>query len=132
MRVPPTCPERSRRKAGRARSGGGGNSFSPLTPFPCRRRFTRQNFSAGGSWCNSVIFGKICSSYLVQWLQSPSGRGGAQRRPLIYLFATGFLVGKKKESRKILNLTNTFLRINSTGDIFPATGGALPKRERIL
>src|SRR3990167_10223864 len=80
------------REAGRARSGGGSNSFSPLTPFPCRRR----------SFQSSVIFGKISSSDLVQWLQSPSWRGGAQRRPLIYLFATGFLVGKKKESRKIL------------------------------
>jgi len=50
---------------------------------------------------------------LVQWLKSPSWRGGAQRRPLIYLFATGFLVGKKKESRKIFNFANTFLRKTS-------------------
>jgi len=38
----------------------------------------------------------------------PEWRGGAQRRPLIYLFATGFLVGKKKESRKILILPTPF------------------------
>jgi len=110
------------REAGRARSGGGGNSFSPLTPFPCRRR----------SWCGSVIFGKICSSDLVQWLQSPSWRGGAQRRPLIYLIATGFLVGKKRKSRKIFNFCQHLFKKNSTGDIFPAKGGALPKRERIF
>lgn len=38
--------------------GGGGNSFSPLTPFPCRRR----------SWHESVIFAKICSSSFVDLL----------------------------------------------------------------
>jgi len=76
MRVP--LPVRLWRKAGRARSGGGGNSFSPLTPFPCRRRFTRRNFSAGGSWCKSVIFGKICSSDLVQWLHRFALRAGSR------------------------------------------------------
>ena len=98
--------------------GGGGNSFSPLTPFPCRRR----------SWRRLVIFAKICSSRLVQWLQSPSWRGGAQRRPLIYLFATRFLVGKKQKSRRIFLLANTFLRKTPLAIFCPALRDTLPKR----
>ena len=113
------CEERALASDELMQSGVGGNSFSPLTPFPCRRR----------SWCNSVIFDKISSSNLVQWLQSPSGRGGAQRRPLIYLFATGFLVGKKKESRKILNFTNTFLRKTPLAIFSPPMAETLPKHE---
>jgi len=112
--------------------GGGGNSFSPLTPFPCRRRFSRRNFSEGGSCFQiSVIFAKICSSRLVQWLQSPSWRGGAQRRPLIYLNPTRFLVGKKQKSRRIFLFANIFLIFLIHWQyFFPATGGALPKHIR--
>ena len=51
MRVP---------RSGTSNSGGNdGNSFSPLTPFSCRRR----------SFQSSVIFGKISSSDFVDWLQ---------------------------------------------------------------
>src|SRR3989344_2204350 len=86
------------REAGRARSGGGGNSFSPLTPFPCRRR----------SFQSSVIFGKISSSDLVQWLQSPSWRGGPGRGPLTYFFGPGLLVGKKKKAERFLIFQTPF------------------------
>jgi hypothetical protein len=60
------------------------------------------------------------------WYNGSNPRvGGAARsaRPLIYLFATRFLVGKKQRAEEYFYLPTPFLK-NSTGDIkIPPNGG---------
>jgi len=65
-------------------------------------------------------------------LQSPSWRGGAQRRPWRKLNTPRFLVGKKRKSRKIFNFYQHLFKDfkkNSTGDTLSRlSAGTLPKR----